>query len=183
MSTVVPSGAKVPPGKGGKVSSGVSVLLGIGSNLGDRRRNIQSALRYLDAERDIEVLVLSPVIETEPVGGPPQGRYLNAAAEISTRLEPRSLLAVLHAVESRLGRVRGAQDGPREIDLDILLYGDLVLREPDLEIPHPRMLERGFVLDPLREIAPGKIHPLTRRSVEEHWRSFHEGSQMPGGVR
>ena len=163
--------------------SGVSVLLGIGSNLGDRLQNIQSAVRHLDAERDIEVLVLSPVIETEPVGGPPQGRYLNAAAEIKTRLDPRSLLAILHAEEARLGRARAVRDGPREIDLDILLYGDLVLREPDLEIPHPRMLERGFVLAPLREIAPGRIHPLTHRSIEEHWRSFHERSEVPGGAR
>ena len=174
---------KFPSGKGGKVSGGVSVFLGIGSNLGDRRQNIQSALRHLDSEREIEVLVLSPVIETEPVGGPPQGRYLNAVAEIRTRLDPRSLLAVLHSVEARLGRVRAVRDGPREIDLDILLYGDLVLREHDLEIPHPRMLERGFVLDPLREIAPDRIHPLTHRSLEEHWRSFHERSEMPGGVR
>lgn len=182
MNTVAPSGVNLPPPKEGRIPGGVSALLAIGSNLGDRGQNIQSALGLLEAEPDIEVLAVSSIFETEPVGGPPQGPYLNAAVEISTRLDPRSLLAVLQRVEASLGRVCGVRNGPREMDLDILLYGDLVTHEPDLEIPHPRMLQRGFVLDPLREIAPRRVHPVTRRSVEDHWRSFHERSQLSGGV-
>jgi 2-amino-4-hydroxy-6-hydroxymethyldihydropteridine diphosphokinase len=147
---------------------GVSVLLGIGSNLGDRRRNIADALDLLRASEAVRVVAVSRLFETEPVGGPPQGRYLNGAAEILTSLGPRELLGLIHGIEARLGRVRTVQNAPREIDLDILFYGDLVVRETDLEIPHPRLTERAFVLQPLVEIAPERRHPLTRRTMREH---------------
>ena len=148
---------------GGKVS----VLLGLGSNLGGRREFIERAVRLIDEIEGVELKNLSSLIETEPVGGPPQGRYLNGAAELETALEPRDLLSRLQEVETELGRVRKVLNGPRNIDLDILLFGDLVVEAGDLVLPHPRMCERVFVLEPLNEIAPGRMHPIKRKSVEE----------------
>ena len=148
---------------GGKVS----VLLGLGSNLGSRREFIERAVRLIDEIEGVELKNLSSLIETEPVGGPPQGRYLNGAAELETALEPRDLLSRLQEVETELGRVRKVLNGPRNIDLDILLFGDLVVEVGNLVLPHPRMCERAFVLEPLNEIAPGRVHPVKRKSVEE----------------
>ena len=148
---------------GGKVS----VLLGLGSNLGDRREFIERAARLIDEIEGVELKSISSLIETEPVGGPPQGRYLNGAAELETALEPQELLARLQEVEAGLGRVRKVLNGPRNIDLDILLFGDLVVEAGDLVLPHPRMCERAFVLEPLNEIAPGRVHPIKRKSIEE----------------
>jgi len=127
--------------------------IGIGSNLGDREKYIKSAIEKLKEAKDIEVKKISNTYETEPVGGPRQGRYLNGAVEIETSLEPRELLIKLQAIEKQLGRVRKIKNGPRTIDLDILLYGDRKIETPDLSIPHPRMREREFVMKPLREIA------------------------------
>ena len=148
---------------GGKVS----VLLGLGSNLGGRREFIERAARLIDEIEGVELKSISSLIETEPVGGPPQGRYLNGAAELETALEPRDLLARLQEVEAELGRARKVLNGPRNIDLDILLFGDLVVDAGDLILPHPRMCERAFVLEPLNEIAPARVHPIKRKSVEE----------------
>jgi len=148
---------------GGKVS----VLLGLGSNLGGRREFIERAARLIDEIEGVELKSLSSLIETEPVGGPPQGKYLNGAAELETALEPRDLLARLQEVEAELGRVRKVLNGPRNIDLDILLFGDSVVEAGDLVVPHPRMCERAFVLEPLNEIAPGRLHPIKRKSIEE----------------
>lgn len=145
----------------------VSVLLGLGSNLGGRREFIERAARLIDEIEGVELKSISSLIETEPVGGPPQGRYLNGAAELETALEPRDLLARLQEVEAELGRVRKVLNGPRNIDLDILLFGDLVVEAGDLVLPHPRMCERAFVLEPLNEIAPGRVHPIKRKSIEE----------------
>jgi 2-amino-4-hydroxy-6-hydroxymethyldihydropteridine diphosphokinase len=166
------SGKSSDPQYGDPASGGVSVLLGLGSNLGDRRRNIETALQLLAQAGTLEVVAVSRLIETDPVGGPPQGVYLNGAAEIRTGLPPQDLLEGLHSVEAQLGRVRSALNGPREIDLDILLYGGEVVRQSSLEIPHPRMLERGFVLEPLAEIAPERLHPLSKKTISEHWRAL-----------
>jgi 2-amino-4-hydroxy-6-hydroxymethyldihydropteridine diphosphokinase len=157
----------------------VSVLLGVGSNLGDRRRNIERALDLLEARGAGRIVARSKWIETEPVGGPPQGRYLNGAVELRTRLDVRSLLEALHAVEEALGRVRTVRNAPREIDLDILLYGDRILKEPDLEIPHPRLAGRLFALGPVVEIAPDRVHPVTRRTLREELRSLVEAQRGP----
>jgi 3-oxoacyl-[acyl-carrier protein] reductase len=138
----------------------VVAYIALGSNLGDREGSLRGALDALSAEPGVEVLRTSALYETAPVGGPAgQGRYLNAVAEVRTGLEPEALLRLLLDVESRLGRVRDVKDGPRTIDLDLLLYGDLVRDEPDPVVPHPRLHERAFVLRPLAEIAPGVIHP------------------------
>ncbi|MBF0594540.1 MAG: 2-amino-4-hydroxy-6-hydroxymethyldihydropteridine diphosphokinase [Candidatus Omnitrophica bacterium] len=127
------------------------IFLGLGSNLGDRRKNIDDAVERLNLS-GIKVLKVSSMIETDPVGGPPQGLFLNAAAKAETDLSPREVLNVIHRIEVLLGRVRTVKDGPRTIDIDILLYDNITLNEPDLVIPHPRMNERDFVLRPLKEL-------------------------------
>jgi len=126
--------------------------IGIGSNLGDRQKYIESAIQKLKEIKGIAVKKASSLYETAPVGGPKQGKYLNGAIEIATDLGPRELLNVLQSIEKQLGRKRMIKDEPRTIDLDILLYGDENIDEPDLKIPHPRMAEREFVMKPLREL-------------------------------
>ena len=128
------------------------VYIGIGSNLGDRQANIAAAINRVSSLDETIVTKTSPVYETEPIGGPPQGNYLNGVFEILTDLSPRRLLDELLAIEKQLGRTREGRNLPRTIDLDILLYDDIILAEKDLVIPHPRMNERDFVTGPLNEI-------------------------------
>jgi 2-amino-4-hydroxy-6-hydroxymethyldihydropteridine diphosphokinase len=128
--------------------------VGLGSNLGDREAIIREAAELIGARR------LSRIIETEPWGNEEQPKFLNAVAEVETELEPRALLDLLLEVEGRLGRERdGTHWGPRTIDLDLLLYGDRVLDEPGLTVPHPFLHERLFVLEPLAELAPDLAIP------------------------
>jgi 2-amino-4-hydroxy-6-hydroxymethyldihydropteridine diphosphokinase len=134
-------------------------FVGIGSNLGDREATLDDAIALLRAHPEIEVVAVSTLHETEPWGPVEQPRYLNGAVAIDTRLQPRELLGVLLDVERRLGRVRVERFGPRTIDLDLLLYGDAVLDEPGLEVPHPRLHERAFALEPLRELDPQLVVP------------------------
>lgn len=126
--------------------------IGIGSNLGDRHANIDKAIRLLKDCPGIKVLKVSSIYETEPVSDIPQPMYLNGVVEIETELKPAILLKDLLAIEDRLGRVRALRNGPRTIDLDILYYGDEVISEDGLSIPHPRIAEREFVLKGLREL-------------------------------
>ena len=143
-----------------------TVYLGLGANLGKRRETIDAALARLADHRAIRVCAVSALIETAPVGGPAgQPNYLNGAAAIETNLDPAALLAELKRIEHDLGRRDGPRWGPRPIDLDILLYGDLALASPDLTIPHPRLRERRFVLAPLAQIAPDAIDPVTGLAV------------------
>jgi 2-amino-4-hydroxy-6-hydroxymethyldihydropteridine diphosphokinase len=130
--------------------------IGLGANLGDREGTIRSALDLLAAEPGIEVAAVSSLRETEPVGYVDQPRFLNGAAALETELPPRELLERLLAVELALGRDRasGPRYGPRTIDLDLLLYGGIRHQEHDLEVPHPRLHERAFVLEPLAELDP-----------------------------
>lgn len=125
------------------------VFVGLGSNLGDRPTHLRQALAGLP-----DVVAASGFYESEPVGGPPQGLYLNAVVELDTELSPRDLLGVAHQLEERAGRVRGERFGPRCLDVDILLFGDLTVNQADLVIPHPRMWQRRFVVEPLAELAP-----------------------------
>ncbi len=130
--------------------------LGLGSNLGDREAALRSALELLGED----VVAVSSFRETDPVGYLDQPRFLNAAAALETELEPRALLERLLEVERELGRTRdGPRFGPRTIDLDLLLYGDRVIDEPGLVVPHPRLAERRFVLEPLAELDPDLVVP------------------------
>lgn len=127
--------------------------MALGANLGDRALNIRGALTDLDQAADIDVVRSSKLIETEPVGGPTgQCRYLNAVAQLETTLTARELLGRLQTIEARYGRVRSVPDAPRTLDLDLLLYRDQRIDEPDLIVPHPRMWRRRFVLEPLAEL-------------------------------
>ncbi len=134
--------------------------VGLGANLGDRERTLRAAVDALGAEDGVEVVAVSALRETDPVGVGDQPRFVNGVAEVDTTLTARELLDRLLAVEQRFGRVRvPGEHGPRTVDLDLLLYGDAQLDEPGLTVPHPRLHERRFVLEPLAELAPGLVVP------------------------
>jgi len=144
----------------------VTACIALGSNLGDRRAHLAAARRALEADAELALLAVSPLFETAPVGPPPQGPYLNAAALLETSLGARALLERLHAIEGARGRVRGGQrDAARTLDLDLLLYGDEKLDAPGLTVPHPRLHERRFVLEPLACIAAERLHPVLGETV------------------
>ena len=128
-------------------------FVALGSNLGDRRAHLRAAVAGLP-----DVVAVSPLYETDPVGGPEdQGAYLNAVVELDTELSPRALLELGQGLERAAGRVRGGRWGPRTLDVDVLLVGHLVVDEPDLQVPHPLMWKRDFVLVPLRDLAPDLV--------------------------
>jgi 2-amino-4-hydroxy-6-hydroxymethyldihydropteridine diphosphokinase len=142
------------------------VLLALGANLGDREKNMARALGLIGALAGTRVLKASKLIESAPQGGPPgQGMFLNGAAEIETDFEPERLLDKLKDIERALGRKPGPRWGPREIDIDIILFGGRVVDAPALKVPHPRFRERLFALAPLAEIAPDALDPVTGKTV------------------
>jgi 2-amino-4-hydroxy-6-hydroxymethyldihydropteridine diphosphokinase len=138
--------------------------LSLGSNLGDKRRNLWRALAALE-KSGVRVDRVSSVYRTEPVACAAQPWFYNLAAAVETPLRPRQLLDLIQRVEREMGRVRTRKAGPRPIDIDILLAGDAVVRAKDLEVPHPRLAERRFVLVPLAEIAPAAVHPVLKKTV------------------
>jgi 2-amino-4-hydroxy-6-hydroxymethyldihydropteridine diphosphokinase len=139
------------------------VFLGLGANLGDRLLQLQLAVNLL-RER-MEILAVSSVYDTGPMLVTDQPRFLNLVCSARTALAPKELLALLQSVEVRLGRVAGPRYGPRLMDIDLLLYNDLVFAEQCLTVPHPRMLERAFVLVPMAEIAPALCHPVAHSEM------------------
>ena len=143
------------------------VYVAMGSNLGDRDAHLAAALAALRATEGVDVVAVSPLYETDPVGPPPQGAYLNGAIELATTLTPDAVLERLLEIEASQGRTRGPdRNEPRTLDLDLLLFGDRKLAGPDLEIPHPRLAERPFVLEPLCDLAPDLVHPTLGETVE-----------------
>lgn len=140
--------------------------IGIGSNLGNREENCSRAIQLL-SDRGITIRKKSSMHETEPWGVKDQPRFINMAIEVETEFDPPKLLEILKTIEREIGRRESYKWGPRIIDLDILLYNDFVINTPKLHIPHPHMHEREFVLRPLSEIAPDKVHPVLKKTVRE----------------
>jgi 2-amino-4-hydroxy-6-hydroxymethyldihydropteridine diphosphokinase len=143
-----------------------TVYLALGSNLGDRRANLDRAVELL-GQAGLRLLRRSSIFDTEPRYLADQPRFLNQVIECETTLFPRQLLAITRGIERTMGRKPSAPNGPRLIDIDILLFAKSVVNLPGLAIPHPRMAERRFVLEPLSELAPALRHPITRRTVSE----------------
>jgi 2-amino-4-hydroxy-6-hydroxymethyldihydropteridine diphosphokinase len=141
------------------------VYLSLGSNVGDRQRHLREALSRLDSQG--RILSLSSFYETEPVEFADQAWFLNCAAALETAQRPQELLANILGIEQDMGRRRTWEKGPRTIDIDILMLGDTVINTPDLTIPHPSMHERRFVLEPLAEIAPQALHPVSKKTVRQ----------------
>lgn len=142
-----------------------TVYLSLGSNVGDREANLRTAIEKL-AQLG-KVIAVSSFYETEPVEFTAQPWFLNCAVAISTELMPKQFLSRILAVEQKMGRRRGQPKGPRNIDIDILLFGNAVIHTPQLDVPHPAMHERRFVLEPLAEIAPDARHPILKRTTRE----------------
>lgn len=143
------------------------VYLSIGSNMGDKKANLEFGIAQLESTENIKEIKVSSYIETEPYGVLLQDTFLNAAVEMQTLCSPEELLQLLHKIEADAGRERLIHWGPRTLDLDILFYDDLVMDSADLIIPHVDMANRSFVLEPLAELCPGKIHPVLRLSVQQ----------------
>jgi len=140
--------------------------IGFGSNIGDRLAHIQNAIHAVSKTEEITLHKISSVYKTDPVGYEAQAAFLNGVAAIQTSLPPLSLLHTLKNIETAIGRRHRIRWGPREIDLDILIYGDLCLQTEKLIIPHPEMHRRRFVLAPLAEIAPDLVHPVLKKSIQ-----------------
>ncbi|MBI4335895.1 MAG: 2-amino-4-hydroxy-6-hydroxymethyldihydropteridine diphosphokinase [Candidatus Omnitrophica bacterium] len=145
----------------------VTAYIAFGSNMGDRQKNIEKAMEYMRELAGVSIKKVSSVYETDPVGGPAQGKFLNGALEIETALLPDELLDRLNGIEARLGRVKTEENGPRPIDLDIIFYQDIVIEGERIKIPHPRMHERAFVLKGLSEIAPDFLHPKLNKTIRQ----------------
>lgn len=143
-----------------------NIYLSLGSNIGERAHNTAQALEQL-AAHGVRVVKRSSLYETEPVELREQDWFLNSVAEIETTLRPQELMQVLLKIERSMGRERTVPKGPRIIDMDILLFGSEVVKESQLEIPHPRMADRRFVLVPLAEIAPGAVHPIAKKTIQQ----------------
>jgi len=161
----------------------VTAYISLGSNLGQREETLRAALRELDELEGVEVTAVSRLRETAPVGGPAQDNYINAVAEVRTSLAAADLLGALQGIEARFGRKRQERWGPRTLDLDLLLYGEAVIQSPELQVPHPRMHERLFVLEPLCEIAPHARNPTLGRSAAELLARLRGMTQPRGGLR
>ena len=143
-----------------------TAYIGIGSNLGTPGKNCTKAIERISADHDIKIISKSSFYQTEPIGGVQQDWFVNSAIEIKTDLSPENLLSVLLNLELAMGRIRKEKWGPRLIDLDLLLYGNLALKKKDLTLPHPEIQNRKFVLIPMSEIAENLIHPTLKKTIK-----------------
>ena len=146
-------------------AGGITAYLGLGSNMGDRQENLERALDFLSQR--LRIQKVSSIYDTEPVGDVNQPRFLNMVCQVYTSLTPMALLTLGKGVEGKMGRVSGKANTPRPIDIDILFYGDQIIETPELVIPHPRLVERAFVLIPLAQIAPDLVHPVSGKTIKE----------------
>lgn len=153
----------------------VAVYLGLGSNMGDRKPNLDEGLELLSQR--LQLGRVSSTYDTAPVGNRQQPRFLNLVCQVYTRLAPMELLTLVKGIESKLGRTAGERNAPRPLDMDILFYGDQIIESPKLVIPHPRLQERDFVLVPLAEIAPELVHPVSGKTIRELLQGLEEGTQ------
>lgn len=155
----------------------INAFIGIGTNMGDRKKHIAEAIQLLEKQTDVKIIRTSALYVTEPIGYVGQDWFLNCVVEVMTALPPHELLSHCMAIEEQMGRTRTMQWGPRIIDLDILLYNDAVIDDDELTIPHPNMDKRRFVLVPLVEIAPDIIHPKLNKTVTDllqHLKDTHK---------
>lgn len=154
-------------------AEGIRCFIGLGSNMGDAQANIKKALKFLGSTGGVSIASHAPFYRTAPLGYTDQDYFINTVAEIYTTLSPRALLEKLQAIENELGRIRLIRWGPRTLDLDLLLYGDELIKETDLEVPHPRMHQRAFVVVPLADLCPAlvvngeRVDELARRLSSE----------------
>ncbi|MGK7957645.1 MAG: 2-amino-4-hydroxy-6-hydroxymethyldihydropteridine diphosphokinase [Crocosphaera sp.] len=146
--------------------------IALGSNLGNSLNILETTIILLSQHPSIELIAYSPWYQTTPIG-PPQPDYLNGCAILETSLTPEDLLQTLLGIEQKFGRIRREKWGPRTLDLDLLLYGNLILETPTLTIPHPLMLERAFVLVPLTDIAASWVHPISKKMIQEHLKGLN----------
>ena len=153
----------------------VSVYLGLGSNVGDRKENLDKAISFLSQRLRVEKV--SSVYDTTPEDNPDQPRFLNMVGHAYTTLEPQALLALVKGIEAKLGRVPTTRYSPRTMDIDILFYGKQVIESPTLTVPHARISERAFVLVPLNEIAPELVHPVSGKTVKQMLAELKQGVQ------
>ena len=144
----------------------ITAYIGIGSNLGTPGKNCANAIEKISRTKDIKIISKSSFYQTEPIGGVQQGWFVNSAIEIETDLSPENLLSVLLNLELAMGRIRKEKWGPRLIDLDLLFYGNLVLENKSLTLPHPEIQNRKFVLVPMCEIAENLIHPTLKKTIK-----------------
>jgi 2-amino-4-hydroxy-6-hydroxymethyldihydropteridine diphosphokinase len=161
----------------------MKTYIGLGANLGEREAQIRLALDDLARLPASRLVRASSLYDSEPVGEPDQPNFLNAVAELETELTARQLLWNLLLIERRLGRTRTRRWGPRTIDLDLLLYGPLVIDEPDLQVPHPELTRRSFVLVPLVELDPLLVHPVTGETLLSHLTSLKTRPPVKRGTR
>jgi len=161
----------------------MKTYIGLGANLGEREAQIRLALDDLARLPMSRLVRASSLYDSEPVGEPDQPNFLNAVAELETELTARQLLWNLLLIERRLGRTRTRRWGPRTIDLDLLLYGPLVIDEPDLQVPHPELTRRSFVLVPLVELDPLLVHPVTGETLITHLTSLKTRPPVKRGTR
>lgn len=155
-----------------------TTYIGFGSNIGNRLSFIRNALHVLSQTDGITVKEISSLYETEPVGNEDQGKFLNGVVAIETHLSPQTLLTTLKVIETKVGRRHRKRWGPREIDLDVLIYGEMCLRTSELIIPHPEMHNRRFVLAPLAEIAPDLVHPILNVTINDMLNNLVDDSDV-----